>query len=393
MQVQYFSHKVFLKGVFMFTLDQSTNRILPMQAKTFSELGYNERYHLQEWICNQPDALGEELLIIQKEFSGFNDTNERLDLLAIDKNHNLVIIENKLDDSGRDVVWQALKYASYCANLNKSEIIDIYQQYLNKEALSKNASEKIAEFLCVDDLEEITINAKNNQRIMLVAANFRKEVTNTVLWLLEQGLNIQCIKVTPYTYNEQCFININQIIPTPETNEFLIRFGNKETDEKKAIFVQRKRHIIRNEYWRTVLDAFSKSKCRLFDNINPSKEHWISAGSGVSNCTYQLNFGNKFIRIILYFDKTIAEENKFIFDYLYQHKEKIEQEFENKLEWVRLDDKKSSRLQFELEVDGYNKEEWPNFVNWQVENMQKLEKATREFLQQASNALKGRSSQ
>jgi hypothetical protein len=29
--------------------------------------------------------LGEELLIIQKEFDGFEDTNERLDLLALDK--------------------------------------------------------------------------------------------------------------------------------------------------------------------------------------------------------------------------------------------------------------------------------------------------------------------
>ena len=66
-------------------------------------------------LANQPDALGEELLIIQKEFDGFelffsalNAGRERLDLLALDKAGNLVIIENKLDDSGRDVVWQAM---------------------------------------------------------------------------------------------------------------------------------------------------------------------------------------------------------------------------------------------------------------------------------------------
>jgi RecB family endonuclease NucS len=51
-------------------------------------------------------------LIIQKEFDGFNDTKERLDLLALDKQGNLVIIENKLDDSGKDVTWQVIKYAS-----------------------------------------------------------------------------------------------------------------------------------------------------------------------------------------------------------------------------------------------------------------------------------------
>jgi RecB family endonuclease NucS len=43
-------------------------------------------------------------LIIQKEFAGFGDTKERLDLLALDKKGKLVVIENKLDDSGRDAV-------------------------------------------------------------------------------------------------------------------------------------------------------------------------------------------------------------------------------------------------------------------------------------------------
>jgi len=100
----------------MFTVNRQSNRITPVAIKTFSELGFSERRHLQEWLANQPDALGEELLIIQKEFDGFDDTRERLDLLALDKSGNLVIIENKLDDSGRDVVWQALKYASEPVN-------------------------------------------------------------------------------------------------------------------------------------------------------------------------------------------------------------------------------------------------------------------------------------
>jgi hypothetical protein len=76
--------------------------------------------------------LGEELLIIQKEFDGFQDTNERLDLLALDKQGCLVVIENKLDDTGRDVTWQALKYASYCSTLSKEQIRAIYQSYLDK---------------------------------------------------------------------------------------------------------------------------------------------------------------------------------------------------------------------------------------------------------------------
>ena len=55
---------------------------------------------MQEWISDNSYILGEKLLIIQKEFDGFSDTNERLDLLAMDENGKLVVIENKLDDSG-----------------------------------------------------------------------------------------------------------------------------------------------------------------------------------------------------------------------------------------------------------------------------------------------------
>ncbi len=77
--------------------------------KRFGDLNLHEREHLQEWLANQPNALGEDLLIIQKEFDGFADTRERLDLPALDKDGQLVVIENKLDDSGRDVAWQALK--------------------------------------------------------------------------------------------------------------------------------------------------------------------------------------------------------------------------------------------------------------------------------------------
>ena len=93
----------------MYQIDKAKNRISELKTCKFAELGFSERNNLQEWLANCPEALGEELLIIQKEFDGFDDTRERLDLLALDKEGNIVVIENKLDDSGRDVVWQVLK--------------------------------------------------------------------------------------------------------------------------------------------------------------------------------------------------------------------------------------------------------------------------------------------
>ena len=68
-----------------FRINTETNSIVPLTARTFGELGFKERSNLQEWIAKQPSCLGEELLVIQKEFAGFSDTNERLDLLALER--------------------------------------------------------------------------------------------------------------------------------------------------------------------------------------------------------------------------------------------------------------------------------------------------------------------
>ncbi|HAS3599363.1 TPA: DUF4268 domain-containing protein [Vibrio cholerae] len=382
----------------MFTVNHQANRISPVKAKKFSELGFTERKHLQEWLAHEPSALGEELLIIQKEFDGFDDTRERLDLLALDKDGNLVIIENKLDDSGRDVVWQALKYASYCASLTKAQIVEIYQQYLDRyepvtgevDLLNApaSASARTCEFLDAPDLDELKLNLGNSQRIMLVAANFRKEVTSTALWLLGQGISIACFKITPYSLGEQLLINIDQIIPTPEAKELMIGINAKEAEEKTTEVVLKNRHTVRREYWERALEAFQKSACQLYNNISPSKDHWLSAGSGLSGCPYNLIFLQKELRVELWISRGVTEENKYLFDLLSQSKQDIEHTFGAELEWMRLDEKKSCRIQFSTKADGFNKETWPQAVAWHLEQMTKLEKALKGPLQKAAEAMK-----
>src|SRR6056297_4133210 len=134
----------------MFRINKEKNIVESLEEVTFSELGFRERENLQEWICHNPEMFGEDLLIIQKEFDGFDETRERLDLLALDKNGQLVVIENKLDDSGRDVAWQALKYVAYCSSLTKTQILEIFQSFLERYKKGGNARAQLAEFLEVE---------------------------------------------------------------------------------------------------------------------------------------------------------------------------------------------------------------------------------------------------
>jgi len=372
----------------MFKIDVNNNRITPISSKRFFELGFREREHLQEWLANQPDALGEELLIIQKEFDGFDDTRERLDLLALDKDGNLVVIENKLDDTGRDVMWQALKYASYCSSLTKAQLIDIYQAYLNRYCQGGDAKTLICEFLGAPELEEVVLNSGTKQRLMLVAANFRKEVTSTALWLLSHGIAIQCFKVTPYASDNDLFLNVEQIIPTPEAKEMMIGMNAKEADEKHTEVALKNRHKLRLAFWEQTLDSLKDSHCNLFNNVNPSKDHWLSAGSGMSSCPFTLIFGVKEIRVELGMSRSSTLENKHIFDALIKDKESIEESFGEHLDWQRLDNKKACRIQFSKPVDGYNKENWSTMIEWLIEHIVRLEIALKPALNSINQQMK-----
>ena len=381
----------------MFKIDPTANRINPLEVKRFGDLGFTERKHLQEWLENYPQALtqgdGDELLIIQKEFDGFDDTRERLDLLAIDKDGNLVIIENKLDDSGRDVVWQALKYASYCANLKKQQVVEIFQRYLNQKAQNQgsepaDAESVLLEFLQADDLQSVQLNTLKSQRLILVAAHYRKEVTNTVLWLSQFGVNCQCFKVTPYQASAELFLNVEQIIPTPEASDFMIGMMAKEAEEKSASNEQKSRHTLRLAFWELTLEAFGRSNCSLFNNISPAKDHWLNAGSGISGMGYQLIFGKNEVRVGLSMQSSRAEANRFLFDRLQAMKSQIETAFGNDLVWLPLPDKIACRIQFEKPVDGYNKANWPEMIEWLVEHMTRLEKALSGPLDNVRQALK-----
>ena len=372
----------------MYKIDKQNNRIAPLDTKQFTELGFKEREHLQEWVANQPEALGEDLLIIQKEFDGFDDTKERLDLLALDKDANLVVIENKLDDTGRDVVWQALKYVSYCSNLNKLQIVEIYQDYLKRYCGGGDAQALICEFLEVPDLGEVIINSGNNQRLILVAANFRKEVTSTVLWLLSHGIGAQCIKVTPFASGDELFLNVEQIIPTPEAKELMIGMATKNAEEKVTVEGLKTRHKIRLAFWEMALEAFEKSDCDLFKNISPSRGHWLNAGSGISGMPFGLIFLTKAARVEFVMTRGDSKINTFAFEQLNKQKDQIEKAFGDALTWHLLENKKSCRIDYELEVEGTNRDNWPEIIAWMVEKMIALQKALAEPLRQLKAELK-----
>ena len=375
----------------MYLINKDDNRISKLDEKTFTELGFREREHLQVWLEENPTALGEDLLIIQKEFSGFNDTKERLDLLALDKQGNLVVIENKLDDTGRDVTWQVLKYASYCSSLSKENITRIYQEYLNSRGKDKSAEDMLSDFFNTEDYDELSLNKGLTQRIIMVAGDFRKEVTSTVLWLINYKLRIQCFKATPFALKEQLFLNLEQIIPVKDAEDYIISMADKTQDDISSQETLKNRHIIRKEFWTLLLLEMNKIS-QSFQNISPSKYHWISAGSGVGGVGLNFCASKVYGRCEIYIDRGELQENNVIFDKLYEQKDKIESTFGKKLTWERLDDKRACRIKYEsADVNVFDKDNWDEMIKFMTSNMVMMEKAFKEPLKKIYTELKKKS--
>jgi hypothetical protein len=85
----------------------------------------------------------------------------------------------------------------------------------------------------------------------------------------------------------------------------------------------------------------------------------------------------------LYIDrgKGLEGENKKIFDKLYEQKDEIEKIFDDKLDWQKLDNRRSCRICKLYNYAGLNdKEKWDKLQNEMIDDMIKLEKALGKYI-------------
>ena len=240
----------------------------------FSAIGVKERYDIQEWVEKYPKILGEELLIIGKELSFFSDTRERPDLIAIDKAGNVVVIELKRDDSGSNLEWQAIKYASYLSKFSKEEILSYFARYRNNDDEEDTSLEnEIADFVDDGSLEDLN----KRQRIILVSHRFAKEVTSAVYWLIDKyKLDIKCVQVTPYHDAERgsYYLQSTTILPVAGVENLLI--GAAERTSTSLTGSIKKDDEITSECEK----LFSKLGTKIDYDLMPTKR---SRGAGVLN--------------------------------------------------------------------------------------------------------------
>ena len=227
----------------MSILHYNDKKLSEVEKTTFGNEGLKERDDLQTALKKDisviSSVISDDLLIISEEFSEWSSSKEskskrRIDLLAVDKQANIVVIELKRTESGDYMELQAIRYAAMVSTLTWQKTIEIFNQYLRKEHPNeaKDAEQELLDFFDWDEAHADEFGKET--RIMLISADFSDELTTSVIWLNDTGLNIKCIQISPYNLDGKILINVRQIIPLPEAESYQIRVRKKGEEQKAA---------------------------------------------------------------------------------------------------------------------------------------------------------------
>lgn len=184
---------------------------------TFSGEGILERDHIQHALKENIEIIAPDCMVISEEFSEWSESQRRIDLLAIDKEANLVVIEIKRDETGGHMELQSLRYAAMVSTLTFPHAVSLFKEHLMEMNSDKNAESELLKFLKWSEVREDDFG--QDVRIILVSSDFDKEITSSVLWLNNRNIDIRCIRLSPYKSENKILINVQQIIPLPEAQD------------------------------------------------------------------------------------------------------------------------------------------------------------------------------
>lgn len=212
----------------IYSVDKS--QVAALKPTTFAAAGYTERGDLQRLLRQQVGVIAPDVLVISEEFGDWEGARRRIDLLGVDKGGNLVIIELKRTEDGGHMELQSVRYAAMVSAMSFDDAVDAFEQYMATVNQSGDARSRLLEHLGWEESE--TEAFPKDVRIVLASADFSKEITTTVLWLNEHGTNIKCVRMKPYTDGNRLLLDVQQVIPLPEAEEYQIRLRDRKVAER-----------------------------------------------------------------------------------------------------------------------------------------------------------------
>lgn len=222
----------------LWEISRDRSSIDEVPVTTLEAESIRERGDLQAVLRDRIAVLDRDLYVLAEEFSDWDDSNRRIDLLCVDKAANLVVVELKRDDSAHADL-QAIRYAAMVSAMTFADAVSAHSRYRAGRGWEGDAEQEVRRFLGWDDVGERPF--AESVRIILAASTFdqNKELTTAVLWLIDHQIDIRCVTMEPYRVIDgdgapRIFLDVHQVIPPPQTEEMTIKIAAKEARQREV---------------------------------------------------------------------------------------------------------------------------------------------------------------
>ncbi len=282
------------------------------------ELWSHEQLDFSNWLARDEnleylnDIIGLTLTDADKEvYVG----SYRCDIVAKDETSDItVIIENQLESTNHDHLGKIITYAS---GLDAKVIIWIVKE-------TKEEHRAAIEWL-------------NNN-------------TN-------KNINFFLIEIHAYKIGNSNPAPKFEVVEKP--NDFIKRSKTNSNDNELN-----KRQVERKIFWEQFNNVLVK-KGKPFNLRKATTDHWYEVAMGTSEAHVSISLVNKNNHIVV---EVYVSDNKDLFDNLFKHKDKIEQELGFKLIWDRLNNKKASRIKYIIDgLDFNNHDNYEELMNQSID--------------------------
>jgi len=173
-----------------------------------SSIELADEHVLEEMIVRDPRILSNEWMLLGQQV--VTSHNGRIDLLAIAPDASLILIELKRDRTPREVVAQALDYASWVQQLTPEQISGIYERFSDGGNLDKGFQQRFGV-----DLDEAELN--QSHQIIIVAAKLDDATERIVNYLHSSDVAINVVFFQVFEHRGEQLLSRVWLIDPSET--------------------------------------------------------------------------------------------------------------------------------------------------------------------------------
>jgi Endonuclease NucS len=154
------------------------------QPEPLLEVAIASEQQLEEMISARPAILSDDWMLIGRQES--TELGGRVDLLALAPDASVVLIELKRNQTPREVVAQAIDYASWVERLKPEQIAAIYGRFANGRSLKDDFRTRFGH-----DLDEESLN--ETHQIVVVASSLDSSTERIVQYLNDREISINVL--------------------------------------------------------------------------------------------------------------------------------------------------------------------------------------------------------